>query len=94
MKRYSTLAAGAFATLALVAGMSVSAFAASGLARNWTATAQQTKSRAGGAIVFGTVVSTSSSGATIKTPSNGNVAISFTTKTHFKAHSSAATSTG
>jgi hypothetical protein len=94
MKRYSTLAAGALASLALVTGMSVSAFAANGLASNWAAAAQQTKSRAGGAIVFGTVVSTSSTGATIKTPSNGNVAISVTSNTHFKAHSTAATMAG
>lgn len=94
MKRYSTLAAGACLSLALATGVSAAAFAASPLASNWTATAQQTKSRAGGAIVFGTVSSTSSTGATIQTPSNGNVSISFTSKTHFKARSSAATAAG
>ncbi len=94
MKRYSTLAASTCATLALVTGISVTAFAATGLAQNWTATAQQTKSRAGGAIVFGSVVSTSSSGATVKTPSNGNLTIAFTSSTHFKARSTAATTAG
>lgn len=94
MKRYSTLAAGTCLSLALVSGLSAAAFAASPLASNWTATAQMTRSRAGGAIVYGTVVSTSSTGATIQTPSKGNVSISFTSKTHFKAHSSAATTAG
>jgi hypothetical protein len=94
MKRYSTLAAGACLSLALVTGVSAVALAASPLASNWTATAQLTKSRAGGAIVFGTVTSTSSTGATIQTPSKGNVSISFTSKTHFKGRSSAATTAG
>jgi hypothetical protein len=93
MKRYSTLAAGACVSLALVSGLPA-AFAASPLASNWTAAAQQTKSRASGAIVFGTVASTSTSGATIQTPSGGNVAISFTSKTHFKARSAEGTTAG
>lgn len=94
MIRHRSLAAGTCASVALFAGISAGVLAANAPAGNWTRVAQQAKARAGGAIVFGSVVTTSSTGATIRTPSSGDLAVSFTPQTHFKGHSDAATAAG
>jgi hypothetical protein len=94
MIRRTSLAAGACASALLLAGVSAGAFAANTPVSNWTKVTQQTNARAAGAIVFGTVTSTAPTGATIHTPSNGDVTVAFTPQTHFKGHSDAGTAAG